>query len=215
MKNTYSGPRQLEESPLWQSYRNGFGKLSLEAESFWMGNAYLRELTNQDDYQLRIDMERATDGVDVYSLYAFFQVGKEQDAFKLGVGDCKGTAGDVLGYRSTTPLGEHHFSTLDKYSNQAYGDNVKQYGVGWWYPTTLTHKGPLDSPEPCFTNLNSPTPYYCDDNHQPAPLISVIMKIRPNNKDTPLMPVWKPDIQLENTLLGITQKHKDIQLMLA
>ena len=56
----------------WNDYKHGFG--SLERDPFWIGNEYLALFSEQDDYQLKVDMYRSSDFYHVYSEYAYFKV---------------------------------------------------------------------------------------------------------------------------------------------
>ena len=176
---TPTGPQDIRT---WEDYRIGFGKLSLEADTFWIGNDYLSLLTreNQQDYQLRIDMRRQSDFDYLYSEYAYFQVDPRNVWYRLSVGDCSGTAGDILGLFSTTNLDSEPFSTPDKSRAEVYGLKARAYRVGWWYPNVPSHMGPYDTPEPCFTNLNTPSPWYCGQDDEAVLLASVTMKIKPS-----------------------------------
>ncbi|PIK41673.1 hypothetical protein BSL78_21478 [Apostichopus japonicus] len=74
----------------WQSYKEGFGELDHE---FWLGNDKLYDLTNQGDYQLRIDMVNK-DGAPYYAKFDFFRINDESDNYRLsGLGTYSGTAG--------------------------------------------------------------------------------------------------------------------------
>ncbi|PIK33303.1 fibrinogen-like protein A, partial [Apostichopus japonicus] len=57
----------------WQSYKVGFGELDHE---FWLGNDKLYYLTNQGDYQLRIDMVNR-DGAPYYAKFDLFRINDE------------------------------------------------------------------------------------------------------------------------------------------
>ncbi|PIK37289.1 hypothetical protein BSL78_25889, partial [Apostichopus japonicus] len=73
----------------WTSYKEGFGELDHE---FWLGNDKLYYLTNQGDYQLRIDMV-IRDGAPYYAKFDLFRINDESDNYKLsGLGTYSGTA---------------------------------------------------------------------------------------------------------------------------
>ena len=74
----------------WESYENGFGKLSGE---FWLGNDNLHRLTAANDVMLRVDLEDF-DGNIRYAEYTTFKVADEADKYRLSVVGYKGTAGD-------------------------------------------------------------------------------------------------------------------------
>jgi len=100
----------------WEHYKYGFG--TFESDVFWFGNEYLYQLTNQADYQLRIDMIQTADDGKVFTEYAFFRVASEGEGYQLAVGDNMGTAGDVLGVHSPVPLDRQRFLTIDAIRTQ-------------------------------------------------------------------------------------------------
>ncbi|PIK53518.1 putative angiopoietin-2-like, partial [Apostichopus japonicus] len=54
----------------WSQYEDGFGFLSTE---FWLGNEKLSHLTNQADYELRVDIE-LSNGASFYTTYRGFRI---------------------------------------------------------------------------------------------------------------------------------------------
>ena len=75
----------------WTEYKHGFGILDHE---FWLGNEKLFYLTNQKDYELRIDMVNTQS---YYAKYTLFRVSNETMNYKLSVlGSYNGTAGEFL-----------------------------------------------------------------------------------------------------------------------
>ncbi|XP_071854053.1 tenascin-like isoform X4 [Apostichopus japonicus] len=74
----------------WTSYKEGFGELTHE---FWLGNDKLYYLTNQSQYQLRVDLVDE-DGKHYYALYGWFHINDESDHYRLSVGGSyNGTTG--------------------------------------------------------------------------------------------------------------------------
>ncbi|KAJ8033339.1 Fibroleukin [Holothuria leucospilota] len=74
----------------WSSYKTGFGTLT---DEFWLGNDKLHAITNQKNYQLRIDL-RDSGGSSYYALYNLFRVSNEGENYRLvGLGSFSGTAG--------------------------------------------------------------------------------------------------------------------------
>ncbi|PIK41877.1 hypothetical protein BSL78_21274 [Apostichopus japonicus] len=63
----------------WQSYKDGFGFLNSE---FWIGNEKLAYLTNQDKYELRIDITSST-GTQIYIQYDNFRITEEKGGIQL------------------------------------------------------------------------------------------------------------------------------------
>ncbi|KAJ8018178.1 Fibrinogen-like protein A [Holothuria leucospilota] len=86
----------------WTEYKLGFGFLSQE---FWIGNDKLSFLTNQNTYELRIDVT-STDGLSFYVTYSKFRISDEYSEYKLtSVGEYKGTEANVRkGTLSSLPL---------------------------------------------------------------------------------------------------------------
>ncbi|KAK2146599.1 hypothetical protein LSH36_595g03025 [Paralvinella palmiformis] len=159
----------------WEHYKYGFG--TFESDVFWFGNEYLYQLTNQADYQLRIDMIQTADDGKVFTEYAFFRVASEGEGYQLAVGDNMGTAGDVLGVHSPVPVDRQRFLTIDRHPD-SMDNRLKFYRHGWWYPTVAIRHDPEGPPNPCFTHLTHNYPWICGrDGYQQ--LSSVIMKIRP------------------------------------
>ncbi|KAJ8033985.1 Ficolin-2 [Holothuria leucospilota] len=73
----------------WIEYKVGFGFLSQE---FWLGNEKLSFLTNQKEYELRIDFTYA-DGSSFYALYSTLRISDEFSNYRLGrLGQFSGTA---------------------------------------------------------------------------------------------------------------------------
>ncbi|KAJ8033977.1 Fibrinogen-like protein A [Holothuria leucospilota] len=72
----------------WTEHKNGFGFLSQE---FWIGNEKLSFLTNQNTYELRIDVT-TTDGLSFYATYKKFRISDEYSEYNLtSVGEYNGT----------------------------------------------------------------------------------------------------------------------------
>ena len=89
----------------WLEYKRGFGDLQ---KQFWFGNDRLSLLTNQDAYELRVDLEDF-DGQQGFAHYYSFRIGNELNKYQLTVGKyIDGNAGDSLGQ-----LNGRQFSTKD------------------------------------------------------------------------------------------------------
>ncbi|XP_071835326.1 uncharacterized protein [Apostichopus japonicus] len=63
----------------WSQYQDGFGFLSTE---FWLGNEKLSYLTNQADYELRVDIE-LSNGASFYTTYKGFRITDEWGQYKV------------------------------------------------------------------------------------------------------------------------------------
>ncbi|KAJ8017499.1 Fibrinogen C domain-containing protein 1 [Holothuria leucospilota] len=74
----------------WNSYKSGFGGLSGE---HWLGNDKIHALTQQRDYQLRVDLVNSR-GSSYHVLYTRFGISNENDKYRLvSLGTPSGTAG--------------------------------------------------------------------------------------------------------------------------
>lgn len=74
----------------WTEYRNGFGFPSSE---FWLGNDKLSYLTNQNTYELQIDIENA-EGASYHINYNVFRISDKRGEYMLTrLGKYSGNAG--------------------------------------------------------------------------------------------------------------------------
>ncbi|XP_071837498.1 fibrinogen-like protein A [Apostichopus japonicus] len=118
----------------WTSYKEGFGELDHE---FWLGNDKLYNLTNQGDYQLRIDMVNKH-GAAYYAKFDLFRINDESDNYKLSkLGTFSGTADIDRGAPGGHALSSHlnsSFSTFDRDNDIAADSNCADSNHGaWWY----------------------------------------------------------------------------------
>ena len=114
----------------WVDYEDGFGSLTGE---FWYGLRPLHCLTNQGQWELRIDFT-FINGTKSYLSYSSFKVGPASFNYQLSISGFKGiTPKDpILGYS----LNGMSFTTKDR-DNDKLGkncaiDNIGKSG-GWWY----------------------------------------------------------------------------------
>ena len=85
----------------WSEYREGFGHVGGD---FWLGNKYIFLISNQNRYELRVDLEDF-EGAKRYAKYDHFRISDEEGKFKLSLGLYSGTAGKLShNYYS----GSHH-----------------------------------------------------------------------------------------------------------
>ncbi|CAF1051634.1 unnamed protein product [Adineta steineri] len=113
----------------WLEYKRGFGDIHRQ---FWLGNDRLSMLTNQDLYQLRVDMEDF-DGQKRFAQYYSFRVSDEQDKYRLSHGSyTKGDAGDSL-----TRQNGMQFSTKDQDNDLYPGSCAQTFNGAWWYSHCL------------------------------------------------------------------------------
>ncbi|XP_055942465.1 techylectin-like protein [Argiope bruennichi] len=112
-------PEQQDFNKDWETYRQGFGKLT---EEFWLGNEYIYALTNQGEYEVRFDLVDDK-GEHRYAVYDNFRIDDENSSYALHIRNYSGDAGD-----SMKSYDGAKFSTRDR------GDTTKaqQAGGGWW-----------------------------------------------------------------------------------
>ncbi|XP_071836044.1 ficolin-1-like [Apostichopus japonicus] len=117
----------------WDDYKIGFGN---QSRNFWLGNEKIHSLTNQRQYELRIDFVDK-DGDPYYAKYDFFRISDENDNFRLDVGNYSdGDAGDSL-----TDHDDQPFTTRDNdnddydYSDYSSEKNnlARRDDGAWWY----------------------------------------------------------------------------------
>ncbi|XP_075706653.1 angiopoietin-2-like [Rhinoderma darwinii] len=109
----------------WKEYKEGFGSLTGE---FWLGNEFVHQLTTQNSYTLRIQLQD-WDGNEAYSLYDVFSLGSEEDNYRLHVRGYSGTAGRTSSFAATGT----DFSTKD-IDNDRCTCKCAQYATGgWWF----------------------------------------------------------------------------------
>lgn len=77
----------------WNSYKDGFGSPDHE---LWLGNDKIYHLTNQNNYQLRVDVVHR-DGSPLYAKYDLFRLSDEHDNYTLTeVGTYSGNLSDGM-----------------------------------------------------------------------------------------------------------------------
>ncbi|KAJ8034004.1 Fibrinogen-like protein A [Holothuria leucospilota] len=131
----------------WSDYRNGFGTPEHE---LWLGNDKLHSLTQQKNYELRVDLVNSL-GDPYYAKYSSFSISDESDNYRLSLGSYTGDAGDSLSYHNGQA-----FTTRDRDNDLWSGGNCASdlyyyccgvsttYDGAWWYNS-------------CFhSSLNSP-----------------------------------------------------------
>ena len=114
----------------WTDYEEGFGSLTGE---FWYGLRPLHCLTNQGQWQLRIDFT-FTNGTKSYLSYNKFSVGPANSQYQLSISGFSGITTDLF---STHPLDGMKFTTKDRDNDRWSGNcaisaNGGNTG-GWWY----------------------------------------------------------------------------------
>ena len=112
----------------WVEYEEGFGSLTGE---FWYGLRPLHCLTNQGQWQLRIDFT-FTNGTKSYLSYTKFSVGPANSQYQLSISGFTGiNTNPFVGY----PLNGMKFTTKDRDNDKYGGGNcaIDKDGGGWWY----------------------------------------------------------------------------------
>ena len=111
----------------WVDYEDGFGSLTGE---FWYGLRPLHCLTNQGQWELRIDFT-FTDGTKGYLSYSAFKIGEPSTNYTLSISGFKGTT-------PSDPFSDHQlngmpFTTKDR-DNDRWGRNcaTADNNGGWW-----------------------------------------------------------------------------------
>ena len=115
----------------WVDYEEGFGRLTGE---FWYGLRPLHCLTNQGQWQLRIDFT-FINGTKSYLSYKSFSVGPANSQYQLSISGFTGITTDPFGVGH--PLNGMKFTTKDR-DNDKRGGNCAIVGDGrnaggWWY----------------------------------------------------------------------------------
>ncbi|XP_071837599.1 fibrinogen-like protein A [Apostichopus japonicus] len=113
----------------WSDYKAGFGNLS---ENFWLGNEKIYSLTNQRQYELRIDLGNVYNQK-FYAVCDSFSISDESQEYTLRLGSYSGDAGDALSFHKDYP-----FSTRDNDNDaldypSSYENIAAQEQGGWWH----------------------------------------------------------------------------------
>ncbi|XP_006640831.1 fibrinogen C domain-containing protein 1 isoform X2 [Lepisosteus oculatus] len=113
----------------WDSYREGFGKITGE---HWLGLKRIHALTIQANYELRIDLEDFENST-AYAQYSTFGVGlfsvdPDEDGYPLTIADYSGTAGDSLLKHNGMK-----FTTKDRDNDHSENNCASFYHGAWWY----------------------------------------------------------------------------------
>ena len=131
----------------WADYENGFGDLSGE---FWYGLKNIHHLTTQDHVELRIDMERETDGGRFSWTYQTFRIAGATDNYRLTIGEGQkegegqGTGNDAMAFHN-----DEQFTTYDNDNDKHGGGNCGyNHQGGWWYKVCYRANlnGPHETP---------------------------------------------------------------------
>lgn len=74
----------------WDGYKDGFG---IPDHELWLGNEKLSYMTNQQTFELRIDVIKEEDGAHWNMNYDLFRVDNEDSNYQLELGTYFGNAG--------------------------------------------------------------------------------------------------------------------------
>ncbi|CAL1301594.1 unnamed protein product [Larinioides sclopetarius] len=105
----------------WNYYKQGFGNLKKE---FWLGNDKIYSITNQGQYELRMDLEQ-DDGKSAFTVFENFWIEYEDAKYKLHLSDGSGPGGDAISNHDG-----YAFYTGDQ-PNRPGNDQSTRSG-GWW-----------------------------------------------------------------------------------
>ncbi|KAJ8034067.1 Ryncolin-4 [Holothuria leucospilota] len=112
----------------WESYKHGFGFFEGD---FWLGNDQLHYLTQQGNYELRVDLV-TSENMPLSQTYPSFRIANESEHYRLLLsnGDMGRTG---MGYNNG-----RNFSTFDRDNDRCSKYNcAEQHKGAWWYgPTT-------------------------------------------------------------------------------
>lgn len=111
----------------WKEYRNGFGSVDSE---HWLGNNFIRHLTENNDYELKIELTGYEVDEIASAKYSPFRIGSEDEKYKLYVGQFTsvGVIVDKLSYHNGAM-----FSTKDSENDICLQRCAQSMMGGWWY----------------------------------------------------------------------------------
>ncbi|XP_041134142.1 tenascin-N-like isoform X2 [Polyodon spathula] len=107
----------------WKNYTQGFGDMN---EEFWLGLDKMYDLTNSQQYELRVDLRAGSESV--YAVYDNFKLAPARQKYKLTIGNYRGTAGDAMTYHQGRA-----FTTVDRDNDIALSNCAFTHRGAWWY----------------------------------------------------------------------------------
>jgi len=117
----------------WAEYKVGFND---STGNFWIGNDLLHELTKENRYKLRFDLQQTGTEEWFWAEYSRFVVKSEAEGYQLNIAGFTGNAGnDAMAYSNG-----RMFSTYDVDNDPCSCDCASGNGGGFWY-TACTHCG--------------------------------------------------------------------------
>ncbi|XP_006115572.3 ficolin-3 [Pelodiscus sinensis] len=109
----------------WSSYKKGFGS---QLSEFWLGNENIHLLTQEGEFQLRVDLVDFN-GSSSFASYRSFKLKGEEDKYELVLGTfLGGSAGDSLSLHNGRP-----FSTYDHDNDSGTQNCAVTVHGAWWY----------------------------------------------------------------------------------
>ena len=113
----------------WAEFKAGFGDVD---GNYWLGNELIHQLTKDDGYKLRIDLQVEKENWQrcwLWAEYSTFIVADEASKYRVTVSGYTGDAGDVL-----QDVDGKKFTTSDD-DNDDYSEvnNAVDYGFGFWH----------------------------------------------------------------------------------
>lgn len=113
----------------WTEYKEGFGFLRNE---FWLGNDKISYLTNQKDYELRIDLNNVN-GEPYFAKYDLFRISDEFSKYRLvGLGEYNQSS--TAGSDAMVDNRNQSFTTYDVDNDGNSHHNTAMYDHGaWWF----------------------------------------------------------------------------------
>ena len=108
----------------WNEYTNGFGEIN---SNNWLGLNYIRQLTNQQQMTIRIELSNNIRNLYMIEYDSFF-IGPEEQKFQLTIGN------KIFGslVDSFTSHNGMKFSTYDQ-DNENSGSCSIYFNGGWWF----------------------------------------------------------------------------------
>ena len=113
----------------WAEFKVGFND---SLGNYWLGNELLSQLTANNRYKLKFDLQSRNTSNWYYAEYSTFRVLTEADNYTLQVAGYSGNAGrDAFGSVYHNGM---MFSTYDRDNDlQSPGNCAASYGGGFWY----------------------------------------------------------------------------------
>jgi len=111
----------------WNEFRVGFNDSS---GNFWIGNDLIHELTKDNRYKLRFDLQQAATEQWFWAEYSRFIVKSEAEGYLLNIAGYTGNAGkDAMAYSNN-----RKFTTYDVDNDHWNSGNcAASKGGGFWY----------------------------------------------------------------------------------